>query len=475
MEMRQEFHQRPEQRLVMTPKLQQAIKLLQVPALELQQILKQELIVNPMLEEVEDGEDEAEDGSAEETAEEPAETEDEGELKTSEDTIDWDRYLKDGFEMGTRASGEAEELEEYQDRVAAPRATLQEYLLSQLRMATASEEEKRVGEFIIGSLDSDGFLRISIAEIAGLLAVDETEAAKAVALIKTFDPPGVGAQSLRESLLIQLEGAGLADSLAATLVREHLEDLLQRRYPEISRKVRKTVREVQAAGEVIAKLDPRPGARYCSDEPRYIVPDLVVDEVEDRYVVQLNDRNVPRLRINRAYRDILADKGGSKQDHDYVVEKLNSARWLIKTIDQRRRTMVRVMEAILEVQRDYFEKGVGHLVPLTLQQIAERVGMHESTVSRVTSNKYVQTPRGVFELKYFFSTGLRTEDGDVASSKKIKAKIADLIENEDKDRPLSDQEIGEILKNEGFYVARRTVAKYRDQIGQFSARMRKHY
>ncbi len=472
MDMRQEMRPELSQRLVMTPKLQQAIKLLQVPALELQQILKCELMINPMLEEVDEVDDEAQD----EPAEEVPEGEDEGELKTSEESIDWDRYLKDGFEMGARSSGEMEEQEEFQDKVPAARPTLEEYLLSQLRMATASEEERRIGEFIIGSLDANGFLTVSAEEIAKLLSIEENDAAKVVALIKTFDPPGVGARDLKECLLMQLEQAGLADTLAATLVREYLDDLLQRRYPDIARKVKKTIKEVQAAAEVVARFDPRPGTRYATEEPRYILPDLIVEKVEDRYVVQLNDRNVPRLRINRAYRDILSNSGGrNKQDHDYVVDKLNSARWLIRTIDQRRRTMVKVMEAILEVQMDFLEKGVEHLRPLTLQQIAERVGMHESTVSRVTSSKYVQTPRGVFELKYFFSTGLRTESGDVASSKKIRAIIQELIDKEDKDKPLSDQEIGEILKREGFYVARRTVAKYRDLLAIFPARMRKHY
>jgi len=478
MEMRQEIRQKLSQVLVMTPKLQQAIKLLQVPALELQQILKQELMINPMLEEVEEAEEteETDDEAAEETDEETPVTEDEGELKTSEETIDWDRYLKDGFEMSERASGESEEREEFQDRAPVAKTTLSEYLLSQLRMATASEEGRRIGEFIIGSLDANAFLTASVEEIARLVAADETKVAEMVALVKTFDPPGIGASDLRECLLIQLEQLGLADTLAALLVREHLEDLLERRYPEIARNVKKTVQEVQAAAEVVAGLDPRPGTRYATEDPRYIVPDLIVDMMEDQYVVQLNDRNVPRLRISRAYKEILSDaRASAKHDHDYVVDKLNAARWLIKTIDQRRRTMVKVMEAILDVQMDFFEKGVEHLKPLTLQQVAERVEMHESTVSRVTNNKYVQTPRGVFELKYFFSTGLRTESGEAASSKKIKALIQDLIEKEDRSRPLSDQDIGEILRREGFYVARRTVAKYRDQLGIFSARMRKQY
>jgi len=313
-------------------------------------------------------------------------------------------------------------------------------------------------------------------EIASALGVDVAKVEKVLSIIRTFDPPGIGARDLRECLLTQIEQAGMRDSLAYVLVRDHLDDLLKKRYAEIARKLKKTIKEIQKAADVIGKFDPRPGARYSQEEPRYIIPDLIVEKVDDDYIVEINDRNIPRLRINRAYRDILTNaKSRSKEEHDYVVDKLNSARWLINTIEQRRQTMLKVMQAILEAQRGFFDKGVEHLKPLTLQEIAERVGLHESTVSRVTSNKYVQTPRGVFELKFFFSTGLKTDDGDVASSRRIKTRIAEMIEKEDKRHPLSDQEIARRLKEEGFLVARRTVAKYRDQLGLLPARMRKEY
>jgi RNA polymerase sigma-54 factor len=471
MEMRQDIRPELGQQLVMTPKLQQAIRLLQLPALELQQFLKQELMTNPMLEEPEESEDTDQDETVEDLL-----GEDEGELKTREDEIDWDRYLRDGFEYAPREAGEREEQEDSYDRTPVVKPTLEEYLLSQLRMSTGSDEELKIGQFIIGSLNGDGFLTISTEEIAELLSADLEKVDKVLALIKTFDPPGVGAENLRECLLIQLEQQDLKDSLAWTLVSEYFEDLLLRRYPEIARKTKKSLTEIQSAEAVIAKLDPRPGARYSSDEPRYIVPDLIVEKVGNDYVVQINDRNVPRLRISRAYKDILTSaKSKSKKEHEYVKDRLNSAVWLIRTIDQRRRTMIKVMEAILEVQRDFFDRGIEHLRPLTLQQIAERVDMHESTVSRVTNGKYAQTPRGVFELKYFFSTGLKTDDGDVASSRKIKAKIGEIVEKEDKRKPLSDQMIAKMLKEDGLRVARRTVAKYRDHLGILPARMRKQY
>jgi RNA polymerase sigma-54 factor len=471
MEMRQDMRHELRQKLVMTPKLQQAIKLLQVPALELQQILKHELVTNPMLEEPEEPEE-----VAEEENEPAGKDDDDGEFKARETEIDWDRYLKDGFEMGARSSGEREEHDDTYERVPVAKPTLEDYLTSQLRMATESDEEIKIGEFIIGSLDKNGMLTISPQEIAELLSVDQELVEKMLSVIKTFDPPGIGAQDLRECLLIQLGQQNREGSLAWTLVSDHLDDLLKKRYLEIARKIKRSVRDIQAAADTIGKLDPRPGTRYSSEEPRYIVPDLIVEKVDDEYIVQLNDRNVPRLRVNRAYKEILTEaRSRSKKERDYVVEKLNSAKWLINTIDQRRRTMIKVMQAILDVQRDFFDRGVEHLKPLTLQQIAERVDMHESTVSRVTNSKYVQTPRGVFDLKYFFSTGLRTDDGDVASSKKIKARIREMIEKEDNRKPLSDQEIAENLKEEGFIVARRTVAKYRDQIGVLPARMRKQY
>lgn len=473
MDMRQDMRPELQQRLVMTPKLQQAIKLLQMPALELQQKLKHELLHNPLLEDVEEA---AEEEEVQEPEAKAAEDGDDGEFKASEDEIDWDRYLKDGFEMGAQEIGEREESDDFYERVPVVRSSLEDHLMSQLRMTVASPEELKIGEFIIGSLDRNGFLTCSADEIAGFTGADAKQVEEVLAVIRTFDPAGIGAADLRECLLLQLEQQGLSGSLAARLVSEHLDDLLEKRYREIARSLKKTVKEIQSAADVVAGLDPRPGTRYSAEEPRYIVPDLIVDKVEDGYVVQLNDKNIPRLRVSRAYKDILSGaRKKNKTEEDYVRKKLDSARWLIRTIDQRRRTMVKVMEAILDAQRNFFDRGVEHLKPLTLQQIANVVEMHESTVSRVTNGKYVQTPRGVYELKYFFSPGLKTDNGEDASSKRIKARIQEIVEGEDSKRPLSDQDIAARLKDEGFSVARRTVAKYRDQLGILRARMRKEY
>ncbi|MGQ9602820.1 MAG: RNA polymerase factor sigma-54 [bacterium] len=472
MDIRQDVRQqqRMETKIVMTPKLQQAIRLLQVPALELQQILKHELLTNPMLEEQEELEE-----TPVEQIEEPT-AEDAGEFKASENEIDWDRYLKDGFEMGSASLEEKDETEDRLEPVPVAKPSIEEYLMSQLRMAVSCEEDLKIGEFIIGSLDSNGYLTVGANEIAEYLGVDEKDVDRVLSIIRKFDPPGIGARDLRECLMIQLEQAGKENSLAYRLVSDHLDDLLKKKYAEISKKLKVSVEELNAAAEVVGKLDPRPGTRYSHEDAGYIVPDLIVEKIGDDYVIQTNDRGVPHLRVNRTYREILAKaKERSREEHDYVVDKLNSAKWLINTIEQRRQTMLKVMKAILEAQRDFFDKGEGYLKPLTLQEIAEVVGLHESTVSRVTSNKYVQTPRGVYNLKFFFSSGLKTDEGDLASSRIIKTKIAEMIKNEDRRNPLSDQEIAQRLRNEGFILARRTVAKYRDQLGILPARMRKEY
>jgi RNA polymerase sigma-54 factor len=455
----------------MTQKLVQAIRLLQMSALELQQTLKEELSVNPLLEEAEEEEQE----TREETSEE-RNGDDDGEFKAGEDEIDLDRYLRDGFEIGSRSSDEREEQEDFYERVPVSRQSLEEYLLSQLRISAESEEDVGIGEFIIGSLNKDGFLTLDVEKIAELQSAPVERVKAVLGLIQTFEPAGIAARDLRETLLIQLRQRGMEDTLAATLVGEHLDDLLNRRYPEIARKLKRSVREVQTAADLVSTLDPKPGSRYSTDEPKYIIPDLIVEKVDDDYVVQMNDRDIPRLRISSAYRRILREgERGSKSDREYVKDKIGKALWLIKTIDQRRQTMIKVMRAILEVQRDFFDKGVEYLKPLTLQEIAAMVGMHESTISRVTNGKYAQTPRGLFELKYFFSTGLRTNNGESASSRKIKFRIKELIDEEDPAKPLSDKRIEELLKEEGMIVARRTVAKYRDEMGLLSARKRKRY
>jgi len=464
-----------QQKIIMTPKLQQALKLLQMPTLELQQVLKQEILQNPLLEEVEDEEVEAEEAQEEEGEDEEAEAKSDDDNEEQAEEIDWDDYFETGFGIGS-GYAEEEEREDFIERVPVARMTLSEHLMSQLRLATEDEKTRAIGEYIIGSLDDSGYLSCPLKEVADTFSVSEEEVERVLKIIQTFDPPGVGARDLKECLLIQLEAKGLGDSLAARIVRDHFEEFKQKKYLDLSKKLKVSLKELQEQSRIIGSLDPKPGLEITAEEPKYVIPDLIVERVGDKYVVSLNDKNIPRLRISQSYRDELTNNPSiTDETKDFIQSKLKNAKWLIQTIEQRRRTMVKVMEAIVEEQREFFEKGAAYLKPLTLQQIASKINMHESTVSRVTTNKYVQTPRGVFELKYFFSSSLGTNTGEEVSAKSAKLRIKEIIENEDPKKPLSDQKIADILKSEGLIIARRTVAKYREQLGILPARHRKQY
>jgi len=455
--------------LIMTQRLQQALKLLQVPTLELQQILKQELLQNPLLEEVEEEEENQETASSEEetnTTEEP-------EPVDSEEQLEWAEYYQEGYEA---SPGRPDNSADLPERVPVTVPTLREHLQSQLRISTDDPELTEIGEFLIGSIDDRGFLTITVEEVATLIGKPVERIEEAVKLVQSFEPPGIAARDLRECLLIQLDRKEMRDSLAARIVRDYFDSLKDRKFAEIAKKIHVPITQIQAAGDIISKLNPNPGFLISQEEPRYVVPDLVVDKVEDKYVVFLNDRHVPRLRINSSYRDMLrGDRSRKDKTREYIIGKLNSAKWLIQTIEQRRKTMVKVMTCIVESQEEFFERGIAFLKPLTLQQVANQIGMHESTVSRVTNNKYVQTPRGVFELKFFFSSKLQTDGGEEMSAKSAKDIIGALIEQEDRSDPLSDQKIADILRDRGLRIARRTVAKYREQLKLLPARYRKRH
>ncbi|MBI4540356.1 MAG: RNA polymerase factor sigma-54 [Gemmatimonadetes bacterium] len=293
-------------------------------------------------------------------------------------------------------------------------------------------------------------------------------------VVQTFDPPGVGARNIRECVLLQLQQAGMEDTRVFVIVRDHFDDVVSHRWAEIAKAMGITVRQVQDAADEIAQLDPKPGLRYSPARDEYVIPDLIVEKIDGEYMVFLNDTSLPRLRISRAYQEIVRNKDQFKgENKEFISNKLNSAQWMIQAIEQRRQTMLRVMNFIVDRQRDFFEQGVQHLKPLTLREVADAIGMHESTISRVTNEKYVQTPRGVFPLKFFFSSGLSTTTGEDISARGVKDKIGKLVADEDPKKPLTDQAIVEILKSEGVQIARRTVAKYRDQLGILPARMRK--
>lgn len=460
--------------LIMTQRLQQALKLLQVPTLELQAILKQEIMQNPMLEEVDElmeNEDIAKEDSPEETANEEAEE------PSEDDPIDWSDYIQDGLDRTYIPQSEVNP--EFLEKVPVTRTTLAESLLEQLHFLSLSDEHMRIAEFLVGSLDERGYLSTSLQDVSQATGRSLEELERVLCVIHALEPVGVGARDLRECLLIQLDAKSQKDTLVWRLIHDQFDNLVNRRFPEIARNLKCTVEEVQAAADEVATLNPKPGLEVSAEDPKYVVPDLIVERVDDEYIVLLNDRNVPRLRISSAYESVLRDRKNSDKGtpggdtRAYIQNKLNSARWLIQTIEQRRRTMIKVMNCIIREQREFFDKGIAFLRPLTLQQVARQIDMHESTVSRVCSGKYVQTPRGVFELKFFFSSGLETEDGEDISARTAKDIIKTLIEEEDKKEPLSDQRIAELLHEKGLRIARRTVAKYREQLSILPARFRR--
>lgn len=481
-------------KLVMTPRLQQALKLLQMPSLELSQHIEQELLTNPLLEldEEESGETAAAAGTEEAAPPEKPDSPSD-EPGSSDDDFNWSDFIDDGFEYGEGVRNEREETEFF-ERTPVGRTTLADSLTEQVHLLGLDEETQRVAEYLLGCLDDSGYLVVPVEEVAQQLAVLPEVVERALRHIQELDPPGVGARDLRECLLIQLRQLGRAESLAARIVDEHFEAFKQKQYQDVARALRVTPADVQAAAREISTLNPRPGAQLALEDAPYVIPDLVLEKVDGQYIVSLAEGSVPRLRVSRKYRQIL-ERGASanhkgtdgrtdgaertrairEQEVKFVQEKLKSANWLIQTIEQRRRTIVKVMECIVESQIEFFEKGPEVLRPLTLQDVAEKIGMHESTVSRVTTNKYVQTPRGVFPLKYFFSSGLDTETGESVSSKMAMERIRQLIEKEPKTKPLSDQKIAELLRREGLIVARRTVAKYREKMGILSARYRKEF
>lgn len=474
MEMKHSLHLQQKQSLIMTPRLQQALKLLQVPTLELQQMLKQEILQNPLLEEV-DEVTEQEDIENENSADEK--NNEESEEPGEEDAIDWSEYMQDGLDR--TYVPQSETTVEFLEKVPVTRETLAESLLEQLHFLNLPPGQMAIAEFIVGSLDERGLLVTSIPDIVEALGRPEEEVLRVLMVVQALEPAGVGARDLRECLLIQLDARGDRDTVPWKLIHDHFDHLVNRRFPEIARLLKATVEEVQAAADEIATLNPRPGTSVSADDPKYVTPDLLVERIDEEYLVMLNDRNVPRLRISAAYETVIREKKRSdataeqKQTREYIQGKLASAKWLIQTIEQRRRTMIKVMNCIVREQREFFDKGIAFLRPLTLAQVARQIDMHESTVSRVCSGKYVQTPRGVFELKFFFSSGLETDDGEDVSARTAKDIIKTLIDEEDKKDPLSDQRIAELLHERGLRIARRTVAKYREQLSILPARFRR--
>ncbi len=451
-------------RQTLAPQLIQSLKLLQMPILKLEQLIRLELSTNPLLEEVELLEEQDDQStSAEETK---------AETDLQQEKIDWDDYFRD--EGNFYVKQEKENDEEKLERTPITEETLYGHLLDQLHLSRLSPEDTGIGEYIIGNIDQNGFLVCSVEEIASAIGVTAEKVTQILTLIQTFDPTGVGARDLRESLMIQLKEKGFEDSLAYRIVKDHLTDLEKKSFTQLSKTLGVNFEEVQAAMDFIKLLNPRPAIGSFTPAASPVVPDLIVEQVGEEFAVFHNDKNVPHLRVNQTYRELL--KKGNLQTGEtksYLVEKLEKARWLMNAINQRRNTMIKVMEKIVEEQKEFFEHGASHLKPLTMESIAEKVDMNVATISRVSNGKYVQTPQGVFEIKYFFNSGVATDSGEELSKRHVKQLITDFIKKEDLASPLSDQQIFALLKEHGLTLARRTVSKYREELKIMPARFRK--
>lgn len=455
------------QQLIMTPQLQQAIKLLQLSRLELLETIHQELETNPLLEE---GQEEI-----------PTEQDAELETLTTEETpfqevqlteklrqdFDWEGYL-DEYNTSAPVHVETDPNQEwpsFDSRLSEP-TTLKDHLAWQIRLSDFSDDEREIGACIIGNLDNDGYLDATIEEIVEMSGAAPAKVEDVLRRIQNFDPAGIGARDLRECLLVQAKNLDLSNQLVIRIIEDHLHFLETKNYAALVRALKRSPEEVKAAVEIILGLDPRPGSAYNNETVEYISPDIYVFRIDDEWVILLNEDGMPKLKVSSYYKDALGE-GDSlpTETRDYIQTKLRSAAWLIKSIHQRQRTLYKVSQSIVKLQTDFFERGVAHLRPMVLRDIAEDVGMHESTISRVTASKYMHTPHGIFELKYFFNSSINSVLGEAVASESVKDRIRQLVRDEDSSKPYSDQELVEILEKENISIARRTVAKYREMLG----------
>ena len=477
------------QQLIMTPQLQQAIKLLQLSRMELVDTINQEMEENPLLEEVAPDEISADEVHAD--VEEDVQSIEKEDAKALErateltgegdgrEEFDWNNYLEDYGPVGVsydKPDGDAPTL----DNILTESPSLTEHLMWQMKLSPFTEVEMRIGSQIVGNLDQNGYLCATLAEIAGLENSSEEEVERILKRVQEFDPPGVAARNLQECLLIQARIFTKERCLLESIISDHLKDLELKNYVHISRKLKVPLKEVETAVLLISKMDPKPGARYAEDKVQSIIPDVYVVKSGDEYKIILNDDGLPRLRISNFYREIMG--GACGRDHaeeengkKYIRDKVQSATWLIKSIQQRQKTIYKVAESIVKHQRDFFDYGIDQLKPLVLRNIADDVEMHESTISRVVTNKYMHSHRGIFEMKYFFGSSIQRTSGENIASKSVKEEIKSLVSKEDPKNPYSDCEIVDLLKAKGIDIARRTVAKYREMIGILPSSKRKKY
>ncbi len=477
-----ELRQRQTQSLVLAPQLRQSLKILQVAALDLRSVIQEELQNNPTLEELPmdgvslDREAEAE---RQDTGEDTPDQREEMDFSKEFEILskldnDWRDYMANAGGSQPHTSEDAEKRQHFFDSLVSE-TSLQEHLMQQAELTNTSPETVEAMRYLVGCMDDRGFLTQLPPDVALQSGLSLDCVQEAARLLKTFDPPGIGAESLDECLRLQLIAKGRGESLAARILRDHFELLTRRRIPEIARKSGATMDDVQQAIEEIGALDPAPGRRFAEDSNRVVVPDVTVEQDGEEWIIHLNSDYIPRLRISGTYREMIARGKLTKQERDYLRERMRSGKFLINSIEQRQQTIERITREILKVQREFFEHGVAKLRPLTMTQIADVVGVHETTVSRAIANKYIRTPHGVFEFKFFFTPGYQADGGDAVSNTSVKEMINHLIAGEDRSHPLSDQEIVARLQEKGIKIARRTVAKYREELGLLPSNLRREY
>lgn len=466
------------QSLVITPQLQQAIKLLQMSRMELESAVRSELEENPILEEAEQLKEEDLQRTKEAATEVEGSAESNDQISQDpqkQDEFEWESYIEANQKPPQSGMAGSEEIMNYENVITASQ-TLADHLYWQVKMNGFSEEEERAADALIGAIDDDGYIKVPLEQIAEEEKVDLGLLEDTLTLIHEFDPPGVGARDLKECLLVQAKHLEEDTHDLVNLINNHLKDLEKKNYEAIAKALGREVGDVIEMCKIIYAMDPKPGRAFLSSDTHYVTPDVYVYKVGDDYVVSLNEDGLPRLKISNFYKNMLkSGKSTGDKTQDYIQEKLRSAVWLIKSIHQRQRTIYKVAESIVKHQRDFFEKGSEFLKPMVLRDIANDIGMHESTVSRVTTAKYVHTPQGIYELKYFFNSGISSSDGESLASESVKIKIKDLVAKEDPKNPLSDQKIVDLLKVEGIQIARRTVAKYRDMLKILPSSQRKKY
>jgi len=455
------------QQQVLAPQLQQSLQILQVPMLELRNLIQQEIESNPTIE-IEQTEPTIEDKQREND-----EFQEEFDRLAKLDE-EWRDYMAQSSSYSGRSAEDEERRQFFFDSLVKEE-TLQQHLLEQLESNGIADEDRKIAELIIGNIDERGFLQSSPEEIANNTGMDAADIARVLEVVQTFHPVGVASRDLRECLLIQLKRLGKEQSLEFRIVDRFIDDLGKRRFPEIARRLSTTAEQVQRAANFIATLDPRPGQIFASDPNNYVLPDVTVEKIGGEWVISLNGEQIPHLRISNTYKDLMSSDRNGADVREYIRDKIRSGKFLIKSIHQRQQTISNIAHQIIDRQKEFLEHGPSALKPLTMVQIADVVGVHETTVSRAISGKYMATPHGVFDMKYFFTPGYQTADGESMSNTSVKGTIAEMVKAEDGRNPLSDKEIVELLSQRGIPIARRTVAKYRNELNILPSNMRKTY